>query len=142
MRAGVALLAKRVKLNQLGAAVSEILEEYADSVYDATERAVELCVKTGTREVRAASPVKKGGGGGKYRAGWRNEVVKNRISTEGVIYNAKYPGLTHLLEHGHAKVIGGRRYPDPVPGIPHIGPIQDKLDKLIEEKIKVYINGI
>ena len=47
------------------------------------------------------------------------------------IYNAKLPGLAHLLEHGHAKVNGGRTAPRV-----HIAPVEKKLIEEYERNVE------
>ena len=47
---------------------------------------------------------------------------------------ATVPGLPHLLEYGHAKRGGGR-----VPGRAHIKPVEDKITKDFERKVRAII---
>ena len=62
-----------------------------------------------------AAEERKDGG---YSKGWRSKVEEGiGAGSTAVIYNAKKPGLTHLLEKGHEKRDGGF-----VRGIPHIEP--------------------
>ena len=86
--------------------------------YAAEERkdAGEAVKKTARKTVQRlkTSPKKKGG----YSKGWRSKVEEGiGAGSTAVIYNAKKPGLTHLLEKGHEKRDGGF-----VRGIPHIEP--------------------
>lgn len=133
-------MAKKVPLAGLADAIAEIMEQYSDSVYKGTEEAVKLATKKGAQQVRQNSGVFKQHTGN-YKAGWRSKIEKTAVTTTGIIYNAKTPGLPHLLEKGHAKVIGGRRFPDPVPGKAHIQPVQDELNQLLPELIKIDLGG-
>lgn len=68
-----------------------------------------------------------------YSKGWTKVVQLNKVTGiyHATIHNRKYYRLTHLLEKGHAKTNGGRTR-----AFPHIGPTQDKIDRLIVEEIE------
>ena len=120
-------MARRVTLEQFGAAVEKIIDEYADSVYKTGIHSVEQATKQAQREVKANS-ANIGHGG--YSGGWQTQVDKSEIAATGYVYNRR-PGLPHLLEKGHAKVNGGR-----TPARPHVLPAQESVNKVLMDKLK------
>ena len=118
---GVAGLEDAVKgiLTQYGEDVARYNEEIITDVARAGEKAVR-------QEAQAAFDPRNAPSKGRYYTGFKTEVTPGRLKTSAVIYNAKYPGLTHLLENGHAKAGGGF-----VPGRPHIEPAEQKINELI-----------
>lgn len=126
-----------VKVNpeQLGDAVDKILTEYFDGVEtEATRLVAEVATET-TAKLQVTSPKDTG----KYAKGWRvKQGKKAKARNEVEIYNTRYQ-LTHLLEHGHIKVVHGT-----VLGFtaarPHIAQAEqeaiDRLLKGIEEAAK------
>lgn len=102
----------------LSGAVREALNEYGQEVREITRDTVRSVARTCRKEIQADSPRKSK----KYAKGWRIEETVGRLGdvTE-TVYNAEKPGLIHLLEHGHAKVDGGR-----VEGKPHVGPAEER----------------
>lgn len=126
-----------VKVNpeQLGDAVDKILTEYFDGVEtEATRLVAEVATET-TAKLQVTSPKNTG----KYAKGWRvKQGKKAKARNEVEIYNTRYQ-LTHLLEHGHIKVVHGT-----VLGFtaarPHIAQAEqeaiDRLLKGIEEAAK------
>lgn len=130
-------MAKKVPLDGLADAIQDIMDEYADSVYAGQQKAVEYAANKGVQQLKANSGTF--GGTGKYKGGWKKKVEKTNVSASATLYNAAAPGLPHLLEHGHAKVVGGRRFPDPVKGKVHIQPVQDELNETLMKQIKVEI---
>lgn len=123
-------MAKTIPLEKLGAEIEHILTEYSKEVTTELQDATELVTKAGARAVSQNARAQFGGSG-KYARGWRGQTERDRLSAEGVIYNATTPGLPHLLEHGHAKRGGGR-----VPGRSHIKPVEDKIIKDFERKVR------
>lgn len=120
---------KKVTLENLGDAISDILQEYAGDISRNIPEITERVGKEGVKAVRnnARSKFK---GTGKYARGWSADVEHKRLSTTVTIYNRTLPGLPHLLEHGHANRNGGR-----TSGRVHIAPVEEKLVKKYEKEI-------
>lgn len=124
-------MAQTVTPDQLAAVVSDILSEYGDECADVLEDSIKTVTKKAQSELKGAGSF---GGTGKYRKGWKTKIEKTRISVDAVVYNAM-PGLTHLLENGHALANGGRSR-----AFPHIAPVNDEAQteviELLERKLK------
>ncbi|MBC1505582.1 hypothetical protein HCJ58_01090 [Listeria sp. FSL L7-1509] len=105
-----------MKVKNLNSAIAESLKAYTKDVEKDLEVVQKKVVSDGVRKIKQKSPVLKG----TYASGWKMKKVANGY----VIYNAKRPGLTHLLENGHAKRGGGR-----VKGIKHIEPVEQEIIK-------------
>lgn len=123
----------KIPLDQLGDEIAKILSEYTEDVIEGIDEAGQEVAKEAIRELKAKSPKKTGG----YAKGWTKKTEKKvgDVSTV-IIYNKNKPGLTHLLEHGHAKRGGGR-----VDGIPHIKPVEEKIIKEFSSKVEIIIEG-
>lgn len=122
-------MAKKTPAEKLTDAIGKILEEYEEDVRSDVIEATEAVTKAGAKAVKAAAK-DTFDGTGKYAAGWTQRTYKGRTGAEGTIYNARLPGLAHLLEHGHAKRGGGRTQPRE-----HIKPVEEQIIKEFEEKI-------
>lgn len=106
--------------------IKAILDGYEKEVQEAAEAEMQKIAKEAAQKLKQASPKNTG----KYARGW---TVKKDGKTY-TVYNKNKPGLTHLLEKGHAKVKGGR-----VPAQEHIKPVEDwavdEVMKRIESKL-------
>ena len=123
---------KRIKADQLSNEIDKIMKEYGDDV-DFYLREVTLKIgRKGATAVKNEAHDKFNGD--KYYKGWTASEVKWTHYTSVVIYNRNHYQLAHLLEHGHAKIGGGR-----VEGRPHIAPVEEKL---IEEYYNTVVAGL
>lgn len=125
---------KKITVDQLGQAISEILDEYAGDVQRNLPEITQAVGKKGVTALKNST--KEHVNGNKYWKGWRSYFERKRNGATVTIYNAKLPGLAHLLEHGHAKVNGGRTAPRV-----HIAPVEKKLIEDFERKIENDISG-
>lgn len=114
------------------AALQKILKEYQEDVSKNVNDLAKKFTQKGVKEVKSASG--QFGGTGQYASGWTSKFETGRLSSQGIIYNGKVPGLPHLLEKGHAKRGGGR-----VAGREHIAPVEQTL---IEEFQKAVEQGV
>ena len=116
---------------QIDKAIKAALEEFEGEVMDTMAEIVPDLLKDAQKQLKKASPQRSG----EYAKGWKVQTEKTRTGVSGVLYNAKKPGLTHLLENGHAKRGGGRTTPQE-----HIAPVNDwvadEAVKRIEEAMK------
>lgn len=120
---------KQVYVGNFAEAISAELAVYSDEVTEAVKAECNDVADECLQEIKANSPVQTG----KYKKAWRKKVeFENREDIRIRVFNAKYPGLTHLLEKGHAKVGGGR-----VEGRPHIKPAEQHAAEKLTNKIKV-----
>lgn len=106
-----------ISAGDLTAAISQMVTQtIEDNDKVLTKRIRKACNKSRSY-LRENSPIKTGG----YAAGWRTRIEGSfPYSITGTVYQAKKPGLTHLLEKGHAKWLFGRPTGERVDGIPHI----------------------
>ena len=120
---------RKVSIDQLADAVNVGLEEYADLAVTEMKAAVRSVSNTVKNEIKANSP--RGTSKKHYADGWATKVTsEDSHSLNITIYNKSKPGLTHLLEHGHALRQGGR-----ASAYPHIAPAEQNGIALLESKI-------
>lgn len=118
-----------IKVDDLAAVIMDEVRAYSDEVSEALKESVKEASKETAAEIRGNAPKDSG----EYKKGWKNRVnYESRTDIRTVVYNSSKPQLTHLLEYGHAKAGGGR-----VDGIAHIRPADEKLENMLEGKIKV-----
>lgn len=124
---------QKIPIDGLADAIAKELVAYNQEVTDGMKDAVKEAAQECTKQIKQNSPVLTGS----YRKGWTDKVMYDgREDIRVTVYNRTDYQLTHLLEHGHAKVNGGR-----AAGKAHIGPAaQDAEDKLLRE-IQVVVRG-
>lgn len=87
-------------MESLEVQLSKILDEYSLKAQRAAEAAAKEAAEVTVRELQANSP-KQSKGGGKYARGWTKRKLESGTLVSYVVYNGKFPGLTHVLENGH-----------------------------------------
>ena len=126
-----------ISIDQLAAEIAKGLADYSQDVVEKVNVSSEKVGKAAVKQLRQTSPRRPPPIGGKYAKSWTMSTEKEIGQPHKRIIHAKAPHyrLTHLLEHGHAKVGGGR-----VEGKPHIGPAEEQVIKdfvsEVEEAIK------
>lgn len=99
-------MAKSIKVDakNVDKAITDILEEYFDGIRTESNEAVAEVAAETVIELQSSSPADSG----KYAKGWRvKQINRDRSAASVVVHNVRYQ-LTHLLEHGHVKVIHGK----------------------------------
>lgn len=138
---------RRVKIDDLGKAVQEILQEYGDNVTEGTKKAVLKVADIAKQETKAASPFKPGKPSyhnRHYRAGWAvREDVFDRFRSDAIVHNRTDAQRTHLLEKGHdvKNQKGGGPVIGHAPGHPHIGPAEQHAIKNLKEAVRKVAEG-
>lgn len=122
----------RITPDRLGPEIEKILTEYGDDVEGNLDVITKKVAQKGRSALRNTSK-SNFGGTGKYAQGWMVTPVKYPHYTSVVIHN-KLPGLPHLLEHGHALVLGGRKVGE-VQGREHIAPVEEELIRQYENEV-------
>lgn len=100
-------------VNNLCSELAQVLATYKNEITEGLEAAKIETAKNTVKILKQSSPKQTG----RYAKGWR----VSRIGTTQVIHNKTDYQLTHLLEHGHIKVGGGR-----VVARVHIRPAEEK----------------
>lgn len=116
---------RRVKADQLGAAIEDILKEYGEEVEFNLREVTKRVGKKGAQTLRNESKDTFPNGTGEYAKGWTSTEVKYPHYESVYIHN-KIPGLPHLLEHGHVLKRGGRQVGF-VEGREHIAPVEEQI---------------
>ena len=129
-------MAKLTSAERLSADIDQILKEYQMGVYDGIDEAIKKLANKGRNAIKrnARSVISKKRR--KYSNGWAYQFDKssNMWAGSAVIYQKTVPGLVHLLEHGHAKVNGGRTR-----ALVHVKPVEDELANAVLGVLKAEI---
>jgi len=107
-----------INIDQLAAEIARELSKYSQEIVEKINISSEKVGKAAVKQLRQTSPKRTG----EYAKSWTMTTEKEFGQPHRRIIHAKAPHyrLTHLLEHGHAKVGGGR-----VEGRPHIRPAEE-----------------
>ncbi len=134
-------MGKTIPVDQLASTIMEGLEEYADLINEDMKADVKKAAETVKKEVKANAPVhsddypNRKRKPGTYKKSWRQKITKESGNVLEITVYSSQPGLTHLLEKGHAKRGGGRTR-----AFPHIAPAEqkgiDQLERDIERDIR------
>jgi len=127
----------KISIDKLAAEIAKGLADYSQDVIEKVNISSEKVGKKAVKQLKRTSPRRPPPIGGKYAKSWKMTTENEIGQPHTRIIHAKAPHyrLTHLLEHGHAKVGGGR-----VEGRPHIRPAEEmvieEFVKEVEEAIK------
>lgn len=124
-------MAKTVSVDEMASEIMNILQEYKAGVDVITEDSVRDATNAARACVRELSPSQNGKK--TYKRNWRTKFINDGQTHIGIVYQGKWPGLTHLLEYGHAKVgdKGGRTEAQA-----HIAPAQEEAGDELMRKLK------
>lgn len=113
----------------LTAQINRILTEYGDEVRADLVESVEATSAEAVKKLKATSP--KRSKKKSYASGWKAEQENQRTGVAATIHNKNKPGLTHLLENGHALRNGGR-----AKAFPHIKPVEEWANTEVLNKLE------
>lgn len=124
-------MAKTVPVDEMASEIMNILQEYKAGVDVITEDSVRDATNAARARVRELSPHQNGKK--TYSRNWRTKFINDGQTHIGIVYQGKWPGLTHLLEYGHVKVgeKGGRTRVQA-----HIAPVQEESGDELMRKLK------
>lgn len=120
-------------VDDLEKAIMDELWAYSEEVTEQLKTDVKQVAKECLRDIKNNAPNLTEA----YKKSWKVKTAyEDKEDIRVIIHSQKHYRLTHLLEHGHAKVGGGR-----VEGKPHIGPAEQKAEEKLIKKVKVSISG-
>ena len=126
--------AKGISLDNLASEVKNTLKIYSEEITAKIKEAALEVAKECAENLKKSSP--RGKSKRKvYSKGWLAKVeFENALELRASIHNKNAPGLTHLLEYGHAG-------PKPAPAHPHIRPAEQKAIKKFEKLVEKAVKG-
>lgn len=123
-------MARRSKVTDIDVAISQILEEYHQSITDGMREAIVVIAENAKKRIKNDSPVKSGA----YKKGWNVQTDPSRISVGAIVHNRTRYQLAHLLEHGHGGPVHAR-------AIVHIAPAEQEAIKEFEKAVERIAQG-
>lgn len=108
--------------------IKRLLDEYGDEVMDVLEEEAQKVAKKAAKKLQETSPKQSG----TYAKGWTSKYDKT--AKTAIVYNAKKPGVAHLLEHGFQGRSGVH------PAIVHIAPVEEAANDEFVEAVERRLN--
>lgn len=124
---------KTIKVDDLQNTIIDYLVDYVENIEDDVVEITDNITKEAVNELKRNSPHGEGTRKNPYYKGWTRQTGKAALKNHRYtikIHNRTNYQLTHLLEFGHATRNGGRTKP-----IPHIRLVEEKYNKLYEQKV-------
>lgn len=121
-----------MRTDQVARKLIKALNKTVDEVKEGLDKALNESAQEGVKRLKSGSPNRTG----KYAAGWTTKKSTRRDRHSRIFYNKDYPGLTHLLEHGHAIKGGGRSLGGRTKAQKHIEPVEEYVIRDIESKLE------
>lgn len=116
----------KTTVDGLDKAVGDAFDLFYGACITDIQEAAKVAAKQAAKDLRAKSPI---GNTNEYAKGWTSTQKKTRTGVIATVYNKDRYMIAHLLEHGHAKVNGGRTAAQV-----HIAPIEKTAgDKFVDE---------
>ena len=101
-------MSTQVKINDLGNAVQNVLNDYLEEVQDTVTDVVVKEANDCAKDIRTQA-LAAGIPDHKYAKSWKTKITKQTaFETSAVVYSPSKYQLAHLLEHGHPIVKNGR----------------------------------
>ena len=128
-------MSNNIKPEDFQNVVKDYLEDWLEDIEEDVEDTTNDLTKQAVKELKQTSPKGKGSRKEPYHKGWtKQKNRRNKCKYTVKIHNKTNYQLTHLLEFGHATRNGKR-----TKALPHIRPLEEKYNKLYEEKIMTVI---
>lgn len=128
----------KTTVDNLAVNLAATLEQWAVDGDVKLKKAVAKRAKTCKDRIVNDSPYEYG----MYSKGWTAKIMFNGKREIRIrIHNKDYPGLTHLLENGHAIVDKNHKSHGRVQGFPHIRPAEQEANEGIKEDVRRIYGG-
>ena len=111
----------RIGMDELEKVIDQELGDYIKETTSAMREVVEEVTDSAVDTLKT----------GKYARGWKSKSTSDSPTGLTKTIHNRTPGLTHLLENGHAKQNGGR-----VEGQKHIEIVEKSAVKSLEDKLR------
>ena len=126
---------QEINIDDLAKAISDELERYGKRIFDELDEVSDEVAKETVEKLKSSGNYQDRSG--KYRRSFKVKDFKSYNQVEKKVYSTR-PGLTHLLEYGHA-VKGGRGR---TRAFPHWAPAEAEAIETLERKLTQKIEGI
>ena len=121
-------MSKKIAIDDLTDIIIGELQDYSEEIMEDVKKSVKKVAKECVSDIKEKAPENTGD----YKKGWKTKITfESSNDIRVTVHNSKKPQLTHLLEHGHAKVNGGR-----VEGKEHIRPAEQRAESKLLKQIK------
>lgn len=121
-------MGRKIQIDQLSTTVIEQLTEYAEVATEDVKEAVKKASMTVRKDIEASAPRDTGD----YAKSWAAKTTKESSNALQVtVHSRNRYQIAHLLEHGHAKRVGGR-----VAARPHIVAAEENGIEILEREIE------
>ena len=125
----------KIQPEELGAALTEILEDYTEDLTVRCNKASETTARAGAEDLKSKAQ-SSGIGGRKYNRSFASKLLnESPLGNTYVIYSRQYR-IAHLLEHGHLIVAHGKYTGKRTRAFHHWSKVEADVSTKLEDSVK------